>query len=672
MKSKSLFFLIVLFLLMRFLLVFTNVEKTAEGEELYRGTIGQEVLSGLRHPLGDYQADNYSGGSLVIGLTAAVFFKLLGPSLFALKLAPFCFSLAAVLLMFFFLRKRLGENAAVYYFLIAIFSAPVFAQLAFTAMGYHSESVLFSALILILYDAYFSAGAERKTPRLFLWGLVSGLAFWFTHITMITAAASLAAWAWLDFKTLKKQWPVFFAGGLLGLVPWMVYNAAHRFEGIVFIAKSLLGGRHVFAVNRLAKFFDLLTCEIPLSFGFPSLGKIPAPFWNCFYFVLILVLIAWAAPVLWRRTKNGAGDGPARVTVFLLIFPAVYLLIYTFSGVDTVLSWGGPAPTFDDSRYQVPLYFFLFALAGAAAASLPKGRPLLALLLVLGLAGQAGFWFKEPFGRVFRYQGTSYRFLGTIEGQIWPKQFSSFADYLKSVKGLPPARRFYLLSGASYGIQFQKNYDSETARRILENAPDDDRGAVLQGLGYGAGVQQGLRSPLVNSIRPLLRSDSEMRDFYRGFIDGVMTNEGDYVHEHLKEYSDFAAALPAAAQQEMDAAIGYVAGFAPPAADRAELFLPEWGGPAKQWFYQGAGTRAASSWIHENLTFEEAAVSKMPVKVPAGHEDDFYFGFGWGLRQMWMEDGLRARDWAARAPENRRGKILEGLKAYEDYFRLPQ
>src|SRR3989442_1385233 len=55
------------------------------GEELYRGTIAQELVTGLTLPYTEYRADNYAGGSLVIGALAAGFFLLFGPTVFALK-----------------------------------------------------------------------------------------------------------------------------------------------------------------------------------------------------------------------------------------------------------------------------------------------------------------------------------------------------------------------------------------------------------------------------------------------------------------------------------------------------------------------------------------------------------------------------------------------------------
>src|SRR2546426_12617299 len=57
-------------------------------EELYRGTIAQELVTGLKLPFSEYTADNYGLGSLAIGAVAAGFFRLFGPTLFALKLAP--------------------------------------------------------------------------------------------------------------------------------------------------------------------------------------------------------------------------------------------------------------------------------------------------------------------------------------------------------------------------------------------------------------------------------------------------------------------------------------------------------------------------------------------------------------------------------------------------------
>src|SRR3989442_15481791 len=102
------------------------------GEELYRGTIAQELVTGLTMPFTEYRADNYAGGSLVIGALAAGFFVLSGPTLFALKLAPLLvFALALV--FWYWTIQRPGERVAGYFAMLFCFSPPVFTAYSVTA-----------------------------------------------------------------------------------------------------------------------------------------------------------------------------------------------------------------------------------------------------------------------------------------------------------------------------------------------------------------------------------------------------------------------------------------------------------------------------------------------------------------------------------------------------------
>jgi len=58
------------------------------GDELYVGTIAQELVTGSTLPFVEYRANNFALGTVVIGALAAGFFLLFGPTVFALKLAP--------------------------------------------------------------------------------------------------------------------------------------------------------------------------------------------------------------------------------------------------------------------------------------------------------------------------------------------------------------------------------------------------------------------------------------------------------------------------------------------------------------------------------------------------------------------------------------------------------
>jgi len=57
------------------------------GDELYVGTIAQELVTGLKLPFAEYSGSNYMLGTLVMGALAAGFFLLFGPTVFDLKLA---------------------------------------------------------------------------------------------------------------------------------------------------------------------------------------------------------------------------------------------------------------------------------------------------------------------------------------------------------------------------------------------------------------------------------------------------------------------------------------------------------------------------------------------------------------------------------------------------------
>src|SRR6266849_1377042 len=107
------------------------------GGELYRGTIAQELVTGLTLPFTEYRTDNYSGGSLVIGALAAGFFLLFGPTVFALKLAPLLMFTLALALWYWTLQRYADERVARYFALLFCFSPPMFTAYSVTAMGFH-------------------------------------------------------------------------------------------------------------------------------------------------------------------------------------------------------------------------------------------------------------------------------------------------------------------------------------------------------------------------------------------------------------------------------------------------------------------------------------------------------------------------------------------------------
>src|SRR5439155_18033337 len=85
------------------------------GDELHIGTIAQELVTGPTLPFAEYRANNFALGTLVIGALTAGFFELLGPTVFALKLAPLLVSTLTLIFWYWTIQRYAGERVAGYF-----------------------------------------------------------------------------------------------------------------------------------------------------------------------------------------------------------------------------------------------------------------------------------------------------------------------------------------------------------------------------------------------------------------------------------------------------------------------------------------------------------------------------------------------------------------------------
>src|SRR5438128_10054378 len=209
--------LLLLFVASRFLYLVLNDPAHLliyPGEELYRGVIAQELVTGLTLPFTEYRADNYALGSLVIGALASGFFLLFGPTLFALKLAPLLVFTLALAFWYWTIERAADERVAGYFAMLFCFSPPLFTTYSVTAMGYHSESIFFSALTVFLLFKMLSK--EKPSPAYpVLLGLTAGFGLWFTYIYGLTLLSVLLFWVWHDKGMLQRMHALLFAIGFL-------------------------------------------------------------------------------------------------------------------------------------------------------------------------------------------------------------------------------------------------------------------------------------------------------------------------------------------------------------------------------------------------------------------------------------------------------------------------
>src|SRR5256712_6318271 len=208
-------------------------------DELYVGTIAQELVTGLTMPFTEYRATNYALGTLVIGVITAGFFLLCGPTLFALKLPSLLVFTLALIFWYWTIQRTAGERVAGYFAILFCFSPPLFTDYSVAALGDHSDSILFSALtVWLLFRMLSDETGSRAFPTLL--GLTAGVGLWFAYIYGFTLLALLGFWLWHDKGRFWRPRVLWFAlGFLVGFAPWLVINVQIHFAGLVIHGKNV-------------------------------------------------------------------------------------------------------------------------------------------------------------------------------------------------------------------------------------------------------------------------------------------------------------------------------------------------------------------------------------------------------------------------------------------------
>src|SRR3989441_1896947 len=381
------------------------------GEELYRGTIAQELVTGLKLPFTEYRADNYSGGSLVIGALAAGFFLLFGPTLFALKLAPLLVFTLALAFWYWTLQRYASERVARYFAMLFCFSPPLFTDFSMTAMGFHSESIFFSALtVLLLFRMLSDEQGSLAVPALL--GLTAGVGLWIAYIHGLTLLATLGCWLWHDKGRFWQARVLWFALGFaVGFAPWILFNAQTHFAGLVVYDKN------VWEHFGLAYLWDGLSHPRRLSLYefFADIASddqrdLPRRAVNLLYSLLYLGPILTVG-ILRLKTVRSAPTRPRQTGRMLVGFCILYLIVFAL------------AVQFSDfraTRYHLPAYPFLFFLVAHSLARCHGAFPnvqkkiqimFLASVVVLSLGTHAPLLSLDRPGYALSAKGYSYSFL---------------------------------------------------------------------------------------------------------------------------------------------------------------------------------------------------------------------------------------------------------------------
>src|SRR5256712_4664507 len=206
---------------------------TLPGDELHVGTIAEELVTGPTMPLAEYRTTNYMLGTVVMGGLAAGFFLLFGPTVFALKLAPLLVFTLALVFWYWTIRRAAGERVAGYFALLFCLSPPLLTVYSVATLGSHGESIVFSALtVLLLFRMLCDEEGSPAIPALL--GLTAGFGLWFCYTYGLTLLVMLGFWLWHDkgrFWQPRVLWVAL--GFLVGFSPWILFNVQTHFAGLV-------------------------------------------------------------------------------------------------------------------------------------------------------------------------------------------------------------------------------------------------------------------------------------------------------------------------------------------------------------------------------------------------------------------------------------------------------
>ncbi len=650
--------LIAAFLALRLTALLTGIEAVSWDEELYRGTIAQEWIDGLKLPLWEYQADPYDGGSLAVGALTVPLFLLLGPNLLALKLVPLGFSLGGLILTLLFLKRFFGQKAAVIGGALFVLSPPVFAGLSLCAIGSYTESILFSAAEFFFFFQYLYGTSPYRIRWLILWGLAGGLGIWFTPTSAPILLAQVAAWALEDRRGFFGWRSGIFLGSfMLGAFPWFLYNATHQFQGLRYLAEVFLTTGGLSPEGKLMsiplKGTVLVTQTLPFCFRFRPLFGIPGEFFSVAYAALAAVGIA---PLLRSRDRR---------IIPLLLYPIFFILGFSLSTYDPAIP---SLPTLSDFRYFSTFYYVVFLLLAVALSK--RRAPVLTggALLGLGLLGQASLLFQEPVGRALAYRGYSFVSLG----ELWGTSRYPFPQGLESFQRIAgrfrESERRTLYWGLSNTIPWNRYGSMENLSAPIRQIPASYQSYFWEN--WGRALRGRLPSQIdrIDALSKRL-SEEGRRYLLRGLATkSSMAAPDRTLEETLRLIRRLGPADPAPFYADLGRSLyGTLESKGQPDGILARLSIPEI--QDRRAVYRGMGEEAALHWI-TSITFRPRNPTPVWKKLPSEAQDEFAWGIGFGLRaQMELpEDRTRAIDWLHRLPEAIRSPAWNGFQAYESWY----
>jgi hypothetical protein len=488
---------------MRLSVLFSYLNNLYEPEELYRGTIAEEIIKGPAIPLWeylDYRVEYFPGGVLTTGILAVPFFLLFGPTYIALKLVGLMFALGTFILWYVFIKRFFGGKSACLCALLFIFCVPFYTKTSLINWGSHPEANFFTVLSILIFCAIFFRSPlphpapdidyfyQNSSKQFFFLGLTAGFALWFVQTYLLTITMVFMFWFAFDRRFfLRRVFLVFSLGFLVGFFPAIYY--------------ALFYQRQIFGINGSNMFLDIIFCDLrsllpklggllvfdlPQSFlfeGFPGLDRRVLSYSYYLVFLAGFIYLLWISRrQLWRLlggiiypvTLKEVKVTPSDISpqALILAYPLLFFLVYALSSYSvTPYGWESPEVWLDyiGYRYIIPLIPFIMVITGLFIGRIKNRLAyglLLCLVLGLGLIGNFSIVSLKDFGRFFSDKGYSYNIIGD---KIGLRITNNLKEYIGPFEKIEPGLRRQFYEGLGAGIAWRlKDESIDKVMRIFE------------------------------------------------------------------------------------------------------------------------------------------------------------------------------------------------------------
>lgn len=493
-KILPLLLLLLLFIFLRiFILLMGNPEI---GQcEVFRATAAYDFISDRKFELFDYTFRHNEGGSLVVSLMTALFFKIFGVSVFSSHLSPLFISMMSFILGFYLINKYYGSKEAIIFGTVFIFAPQTYVSLSLITWGNHVESILFTFVMIYCLGKIISTEIvplHREIVFPCLLGLVCGFSIWFAYINMIGVLTCVICIFISDKLFFFRKSFLFFLGFLIiGIAPLFIYNMNYAHGGIgIILYKPFYAHFIDFSLKRFFyKAYSLAIKDFPLSLFFTDgiiFSRKTLAFWNYLGY-LVIFFLAIFVKIKSRNfniLKPDYNKKKNLLNVFIFIYLFLFLFIYLISDFSVQHGNSGQGKGYRYIAAILPLFFILFSKAYAYLFNKKYiSNSFIYVLIFLNLSGMPEIQSTKNFLKSIKTSPISYQSFGWSIANKFGYNFDKCLAYSQKIE-LNARNIFFWGLGEEIFNHYINNY--EKLNYEFQKLPEYYRSRFYLTLGIGA------------------------------------------------------------------------------------------------------------------------------------------------------------------------------------------